>query len=215
MPERKKILISNDDGIHAKGLAELVAVAREFGDVLVVAPDTTRSGMSMAITVELPIRIKKIESVDSYEVGAKTLGIASFYLRAVCQNRNLWGVEDFEEITIRHSKYAASRFAHEAAPALLNFANSSPMPFINGVKAAREKIVARNEEDRSEFLRRRGFSKAETGKIIDAVLAEEGRPPESIFDFVQGITAVARDKSHQDARLDMEAKAKKLLDRAA
>ena len=149
------------------------------------------------------------------EVGAKTLGIASFYLRAVCQNRNLWGVEDFEEITIRHSKYAASRFAHEAAPALLNFANSSPMPFINGVKAAREKIVARNDEDRAEFLRRRGFSKSETGKIIDAVLSEEGRPPESIFDFVQGITAVARDKPHQDARLDMEARAKKLLDRAA
>ena len=149
------------------------------------------------------------------EVGAKTLGIASFYLRAVCQNRCLWGVEDFEEITIRHSKYAASRFAHEAAPALLNFANSSPMPFINGVKAAREKIVARSDEDRSEFLRRRGFSKAETGKIIDAVLTEEGRPPESVFDFVQGITAVARDKHHQDARLEMEAKAKKLLDRAA
>ena len=61
------------------------------------------------------------------EVGAKTLGIASFYLRAVCQNRNLWGVEDFEEITIRHSKFAASRFAHEAAPALTRFANSSPI----------------------------------------------------------------------------------------
>ncbi|MGY4230612.1 hypothetical protein ACVMIH_007973 [Bradyrhizobium sp. USDA 4503] len=149
------------------------------------------------------------------EVGAKTLGMASFYLRAVCQNRNLWGVEDFEEITIRHSKYAAARFAHEAAPALSNFANSSPMPFVNGIKAARERIVARSDEDRTEFLRRRGFSKAETGKVIDAVLAEEGRPPESIFDFVQGITAVARDKPHQDVRLDMEAKAKKLLDRAA
>ena len=149
------------------------------------------------------------------EVGAKTLGMASFYLRAVCQNRNLWGVEDFEEITIRHSKYAANRFAHEVAPALLNFANSSPLPFVNGIKAARERIVARSDEDRSDFLRRRGFSKAETGKIIDTVLAEEGRPPESIFDFVQGITAVARDKPHQDARLDMEAKAKKLLDRAA
>jgi hypothetical protein len=149
------------------------------------------------------------------EVGAKTLGMASFYLRAVCQNRNLWGVEDFEEITIRHSKYAANRFAHEAAPALANFANSSPLPFVNGIKAARERIVARSDEDRTDFLRRRGFSKAETGKIIDTVLAEEGRPPESIFDFVQGITAVARDKPHQDARLDMEAKAKKLLDRAA
>jgi hypothetical protein len=149
------------------------------------------------------------------EVGAKTLGIASFYLRAVCQNRNLWGVEDFEEIIIRHSKYAASRFAHEAAPALLNFANSSAIPFVNDIKAARERIVARSDEDRTEFLRRRGFSKVETAKVIDAVLAEEGRPPESIFDFVQGITAVARDKPHQDARLDMEAKAKKLLDRAA
>jgi len=149
------------------------------------------------------------------EVGAKTLGMASFYLRAVCQNRNLWGVEDFEEITIRHSKYAANRFAHEAAPALANFANSSALPFVNGIKAARERIVARTDEDRTDFLRRRGFSKAETSKIIDTVLAEEGRPPESIFDFVQGITAVARDKAHQDARLDMEAKAKKLLDRAA
>ena len=149
------------------------------------------------------------------EVGAKTLGVASFYLRAVCQNRNLWGVEDFEEITIRHSKYAASRFAHEAAPALQNFANSSPTPFINGIKAARERIVARNNDDRQDFLRRRNFSKAETAKIIDTVLAEEGHLPESIFDFVQGITAVARSKPHQDARLDMEAKAKKLLDRVA
>jgi hypothetical protein len=147
------------------------------------------------------------------EVGAKTLGMASFYLRAVCQNRNLWGVEDFEEISIRHSKYAANRFAHEAAPALEGFANSSPQPFVNGIKAARERIVARTDEDRSDFLRARGFSKAETGKIIETVLAEEGRPPESIFDFVQGITALARNKVHQDARLDMEGKAKKLLDR--
>src|ERR1700688_2797641 len=54
------------------------------------------------------------------EVGSKTLGIASFYLRAVCMNRNLWGVEDFQEISIRHSKFATQRFAHEAAPALTN-----------------------------------------------------------------------------------------------
>ena len=148
------------------------------------------------------------------EVGAKTLGIASFYLRAVCQNRNLWGVEDFEEITIRHSKYAASRFAQEAAPTLTRFADSSPKPFINGIRQARERIVARTDEDRIEFLRKRGFGKAETAKIIETVLAEEGRKPESVFDFVQGITAVARDKPHQDARLDLEARAKKLLDRA-
>jgi hypothetical protein len=149
------------------------------------------------------------------EVGSKTLGIASFYLRAVCMNRNLWGVENFEEITIRHSKFAAQRFAHDAAPALTSFANSSPAPFIAGIKAARERIVSRSDEDRESFLRKRGFSKSETAKIIETVLSEEHRKPESIFDFVQGITALARTKTHQDTRLELEGKARKLLERAA
>ncbi|KQT09258.1 MULTISPECIES: hypothetical protein [unclassified Bradyrhizobium] len=149
------------------------------------------------------------------EVGSKTLGIASFYLRAVCMNRNLWGVDNFEQITIRHSKFAAQRFAHEAAPALTSFANSSATPFVAGIRAARERIVARTEEDRDSFLRNRGFSKSETAKIIETVLHEEGRPPESVFDFVQGITALARGKAHQDARLEIEGKAKRLLEQAA
>jgi len=145
------------------------------------------------------------------EVGSKTLGIASFYLRAVCMNRNIWGAEGFEEISIRHSKFAGHRFAHQAAPALARFADSSPMPFVAGIRAAREAIVARNDEDRETFLRRRGFSKPETEKIIATVLDEEGRLPESVFDFVQGITALARNKPHQDARLDLEGRASKLL----
>ena len=148
------------------------------------------------------------------EVGAKTLGMATFYLRAVCMNRNLWGVENFEEVKIRHSKFAANRFAHEAAPALEHFADSSPMPFLNGIKTARERIVARKDEDRETFLRKRGFSKAETAKIVATVLSEEGRPPETIYDFVQGITAFARTRTNQDSRLELEGKARKLLETA-
>jgi hypothetical protein len=111
------------------------------------------------------------------EVGSKTLGIASFYLRAVCMNRNLWGVEGFEEISIRHSKFAAQRFAHKAAPALTSFANSSPAPFVAGIKAARERIVARTDEDRATFLRKRGFSKAETANgIIDLAPVPDQKP---------------------------------------
>ena len=145
------------------------------------------------------------------EVGSKTLGIASFFLRAVCMNRNIWGAEGFEEIRVRHSKFAAHRFAHEAAPALIRFADSSPGPFVAGIRAAREKIVARKDEDRETFLRQRGFSKPETEKIIATVLNEEGHPPVSIFDFVQGITAVARTKPHQDSRLELEGRAARLL----
>ncbi len=145
------------------------------------------------------------------EVGSKTLGIASFFLRAVCMNRNIWGAEGFEEISIRHSKFAGHRFAHQAAPALERFADSSPAPFITGVRAAREKIVARKDADRETFLRQRGFSKPETKKVIATVLNEEGHPPASIFDFVQGITALARSKAHQDARLELEGRAARLL----
>jgi hypothetical protein len=110
-------------------------------------------------------------------------------------------LENFDQITIRHSKFVAQRFAHEAAPALKSFANSSPAPFAAGIAAARQRIVARTDEDRESFLRKSGFSKAETSKVIEAVLGEENRVPESIFDFVQGITAGARGKAHQDVRL--------------
>jgi hypothetical protein len=148
------------------------------------------------------------------EVGSKTLGIATFYLRAVCMNRNLWGVENFEEINIRHSKFAANRFASQAAPALTHFADSSPAHFISGIKTARERIVARTDDDRASFLRNRGFSRSDTSRIIATVFDEEGHPPESLYDFVQGITAVARGKAHQDDRLELEGKARKLLERA-
>lgn len=130
-------------------------------------------------------------------------------------NRNLWGVENFEEINIRHSKFAANRFAHQAEPALTHFADSSPANFISGIKTARERIVARSEEDRTSFLRNRGFSKSDTSRIIATVLDEEGHPPASLYDFVQGITAVARGKTHQDDRLELEGKARKLLAHAA
>ena len=46
------------------------------------------------------------------------------------------------------------------------------------------------------------------------MLAEEGRPPESVFGFPQAITAAARSKPRQDARLVMEGKAKVFLENA-
>jgi len=149
------------------------------------------------------------------EVGSKTLGISTFYLRGVCQNRNLWGVEGLQEITIRHSKYAANRFAHEAAPALEKFANSSPGGFITGIKTARETIVARTADEQHDFLKGQGFTKSDCLDIIKSVTREEGHPPASVFDFIQGITAMARCCDHQDDRLDLELKAKRLLNRVA
>ncbi len=53
------ILITNDDGIDAKGIASLIEAAQPFGDLLVVAPDKPQSGMGHAITIHDPIRLFK------------------------------------------------------------------------------------------------------------------------------------------------------------
>ena len=92
--------------------------------------------------------------------------------------------------------------------------SACPLALVAGVKAARQRIVARTDDDRENFLRKNGFSKSETTKIIETGLGEENRKPENIFDFVQEITALARTKSHQDARLELEGKAKRLMERA-
>ena len=57
--QRPLILIANDDGYRAGGLQALVEAARPYGDLLVVAPTEGRSGMSHAITVNVPIRLEK------------------------------------------------------------------------------------------------------------------------------------------------------------
>ena len=46
-------------------------------------------------------------------------------------------------------------------------------------------------------------------------LAEEGRPVETVWDAAQAITAIARDITHQDARIDVERKAGALLEAVA
>lgn len=54
-----RILITNDDGIHAPGLATLEAIARELSDdVWIVAPDFERSGASRSVSLAEPIRIR-------------------------------------------------------------------------------------------------------------------------------------------------------------
>ncbi|HCQ30097.1 MAG TPA: 5'/3'-nucleotidase SurE [Flavobacteriales bacterium] len=53
------ILVTNDDGITAPGIQALIQVAKEFGEVHVVAPDKPQSGMGHAITVSKTIHINE------------------------------------------------------------------------------------------------------------------------------------------------------------
>jgi 5'-nucleotidase len=57
-----RILLTNDDGIHAPGLAVLERIARSLSDdVWVVAPETDQSGLSHSLTLSSPLRLRRIE----------------------------------------------------------------------------------------------------------------------------------------------------------
>ena len=63
------LLLTNDDGVHASGLSDLIDSVRSLGEIVVVAPDVPRSGMSGAITHINPIRaalIRKEEGLTVY-----------------------------------------------------------------------------------------------------------------------------------------------------
>ena len=58
---KARILISNDDGIHAPGLKVLEQAARALSrDVWVVAPETEQSGASHSLTLQRPLRIRRL-----------------------------------------------------------------------------------------------------------------------------------------------------------
>lgn len=57
-----RILCTNDDGIHAEGLASLERIARALSDdVWVVAPEIEQSGASRALTLSIPLRVRQLE----------------------------------------------------------------------------------------------------------------------------------------------------------
>ena len=58
------ILVVNDDGIDAPGIRKLISIMNEFGDVVVVAPDSPKSGKGHAITLESIIKCNKINIDD-------------------------------------------------------------------------------------------------------------------------------------------------------
>lgn len=69
MNKRKPVIfISNDDGYDAKGINELIQYLRPLGDLIVVAPDSPRSGMSQALTAASPITISLVNEEPGLKI---------------------------------------------------------------------------------------------------------------------------------------------------
>lgn len=66
--KRPLLLISNDDGYDAKGICQLVEMLSDFGDIIVCAPESARSGYSCAFSATEPLRLCLRERREGLEV---------------------------------------------------------------------------------------------------------------------------------------------------
>ena len=65
--EKPVILITNDDGVTAPGIMNLVEAVKDLGKIVVVAPDKAQSGMGHAITIGQPLRLHKVNVFGDIE----------------------------------------------------------------------------------------------------------------------------------------------------
>ena len=70
--QKPVILITNDDGVTAPGILNLVEAVKDLGKIVVVAPDKPQSGMGHAITIGQPLRLHKIKIMDDVEIWSCT-----------------------------------------------------------------------------------------------------------------------------------------------
>lgn len=79
------ILLSNDDGVHAEGLAILASVLKQVYPIRVVAPDRDHSGASGSLTLGRPLKVNRLEngfySVDGTPTDSVHLGLSSLFQR--------------------------------------------------------------------------------------------------------------------------------------
>src|SRR5512136_1812655 len=79
MAERLMILVTNDDGIHSKGIIVLAKALQEIGNIFVVAPDSEQSAVAHSLTLHRPLRVEKIKknfyAVDGTPADCIHLGV--------------------------------------------------------------------------------------------------------------------------------------------
>ena len=150
------------------------------------------------------------------ETGAKSIGVSTFYYRWVCDNRIIWGAEDVKGVEFRHTKGAPARL-DEVAEMLTAFMEASPRDTAEVIRRAMDYEVQdpeKADDGWEKWLRSRGFGKGQAREAVLAAIREEGQC-RSLWDVVQGMTAVAREVKYTDERVRLEEEAGKLLQYAA
>ena len=125
----KRILITNDDGIRAPGIIRLAEAAREYGEIVIVAPETEQSAKSHCITIRKPLAVSRqpfpVSGVTAWACDgtpADCVRLALAYILPEAPDLVLSGINYGYNIStdIQYSGTvgAAMEAAHEGIPAI-------------------------------------------------------------------------------------------------
>jgi 5'-nucleotidase len=87
MTDRPRLLVSNDDGVHAEGLLALVRELAPLGEVLVCAPESERSGAGHSITIGRPIQVLRLSvapGVEGWAIAGSPADCVKFAVSNLC-----------------------------------------------------------------------------------------------------------------------------------
>lgn len=90
--DKPLILVTNDDGMFAPGIKALVNIARQYGEVFVVAPNSPQSGKGHAITINDPIRLHKVdvfEGIEAYECSGTPVDCVKLAKNVLLKDRKI------------------------------------------------------------------------------------------------------------------------------
>lgn len=149
-------------------------------------------------------------AVGNSDVGGGKFWMAYWAFDYICCNRIIWGMRDLEEFSIRHTASAPHRFLSEVVPMLKEIARSNV-----GLKEA-QIITAQQKriDDIDAFLKGRKYSRSQVSGIKAAYKTDESSELLdgcSVWDAVVAATAYARGLQYQDARIEIERDAGKML----
>jgi hypothetical protein len=154
-------------------------------------------------------------TVWNSEVGDRSLGLMTGWYRYVCDNRLIWGLRDDNVMRFRHTSGLPSRFQYEVLPFIRNWMNKGQRETAGQIETAKAKRIAPSAADAVKFLVGRKFAESVATAAVEAAEREEARgeggDPLSVWGVLNGITSVARDLAHADARTDLEVAAGRLM----
>ncbi len=138
------------------------------------------------------------------EVGSQRFGLMPFLFDYICGNRLIWGMTNASTLFIRHTSGGPDKFAREAVPALVAYANEGTGDLVEAIQAARKRRVAEQEGAVLASLEALGFTKR-TGEIGMQLAAKyTDGDVRSSWNLVEGLTEFSASLPYQDERRDLE-----------